>query len=205
MSSTTYQSKQRRSYHQSARAAATEATRERIVDASFELFLERSYDEVGLRDVAFGAGVALQTVVNHFGTKDAVFLAAVERYSERIRSLRDQVAPDEVAHAAEILAEDYEHHGDANIRALAVEHRFPAIADGLADGRRYHREWVERSFPGALVGLSGAERTRRLMALSAATDVTTWKYLRRDHGLSRARTAAVMQELIEALYPKRRS
>jgi hypothetical protein len=43
------------------------------------------------------------------------------------------------------------------------------------------------------------------MALSAATDVTTWKYLRRDHGLSRARTAAVLQELIEALYPDRRS
>jgi AcrR family transcriptional regulator len=194
-----------RVYRQSARAAAAEATRERIVEAAFDLFLERWYDEVSLRDVASTAGVALQTVVNHFGTKDAVFLTAIERYSDSINALRDQVAPDDVAHAAEILAKDYERHGDANIRALTVEHRFPAIANGLADGRRYHRKWVEHTFPGALAGLSGAARTQRLMALSAATDVTTWKYLRRDHGLSQARTAAVLRELIEALYPDRRS
>jgi AcrR family transcriptional regulator len=194
-----------RVYRQSARAAAAEATRERIVEAAFDLFLERWYDEVSLRDVASTAGVALQTVVNHFGTKDAVFLAAIERYSERIGKLRDTVEPDDAPHAASVLAEDYERHGDANIRALFVEHRFPLVAEGLGQGRRYHREWVERTFAGALAGLSGAARTERLMALSAATDVTTWKYLRRDHGLSQARTAAVLQELIEALYPDRRS
>jgi AcrR family transcriptional regulator len=194
-----------RTYHQSARAAATEATRERIVYAAFELFLASWFDEVSLRDVASRAGVALQTVVNHFGTKDALFLAAMQRYSESIGALRETVAPDDAAHAAALLAKDYERHGDANVRALAVEHRFPAIARGLDDGRRFHREWVERTFPGALTGLSGAARTRRLMALCAATDVTTWNYLRRDHGLSQARTAAVLQELIEALYPTRRS
>jgi hypothetical protein len=73
---------------------------------------------------------------------------------------------------------------------------------GLSEGRRYHRKWVERTFPGALAGLRGAGRTRRLMALCAVSDVTTWKYLRRDHGLSQARTAAVLQEMIEALYPE---
>lgn len=194
-----------RVYRQSARAAASEATRERIVDAAFELFLARWYDEVSLRDVASTAGVALQTVVNHFGTKDAVFLAAIERYSESIGKLRDTVTPDDVRHAASVLAADYERHGDANIRALFVEHRFPLVAEGLDQGRRYHREWVERNFPGALAGLGRAERTRRLMALCAVTDVTTWKYLRRDHGLSQARTAAVLHEMIEALYPERRS
>jgi AcrR family transcriptional regulator len=194
-----------RVYRQSARATAAEATRERIIDAAFELFLARWYDEVSLRDVASTAGVALQTVVNHFGTKDAVFLAAIERYSERIGELRETVKPDDVPRAASVLAADYERHGDANIRALFVEHRFPLVAEGLDQGRRYHREWVERTFPGALAGLAGAGRARRLMALSAVTDVTTWKYLRRDHGLSQARTAAVLQEMIEALYPERRS
>ena len=194
-----------RVYRQSARAAAAEATRERILDTAFKLFLARWFDEVSLRDVASGAGVALQTVVNHFGTKDGLLLAAIERYGDSIRALRDQVAPDDVPHAAEILATDYERHGDANIRALFVEHRYPAIAEGLAEGRRSHREWVERTFLGALAGLRGVERTRRLMALCAASDVTTWKYLRRDHGLGQARTAAVLQEMIEALYPERRS
>ena len=194
-----------RVYRQSARATAAEATRERIIAAAFELFLARWYDEVSLRDVASTAGVALQTVVNHFGTKDAVFLAAIERYSERIGELRDTVKPDDVPRAASVLTADYERHGDANIRALFVEHRFPLVAEGLEQGRRYHREWVERTFPGALAGLAGAGRERRLMALCAVTDVTTWKYLRRDHALSQARTAAVLQEMIEVLYPERRS
>ena len=194
-----------RVYRQSARAAAAEATRERILDAALELFLVRWFDEVSLRDVASQAGVALQTVVNHFGTKDALFLAAVERYSQSIQDIRNSAAADDVGGAARVLAADYERHGDANIRALFLEHRFPALASALAEGRRWHHEWVERTFPGALAGLSGAARTQRLMALSAATDVTTWKYLRRDHGLSQARTAAVLQELIEALYPDRRS
>jgi AcrR family transcriptional regulator len=194
-----------RVYRQNARAAAAEATRDRIVDAAFELFLARWYDEVSLRDVASTAGVALQTVVNHFGTKDAVFLAAVERYSESIDELRDTVKPDDVPHAAAVLAADYERHGDANIRALFVEHRFPLLAEGLDQGRRSHRDWVAKTFPGALAGSRGAARTRRLMALCAVTDVTTWKYLRRDHGLSQSRTAAVLHEMIEALYPERRS
>ena len=194
-----------RVYRQSARAAASEATRERILDAALELFLVSWFDDVSLRDIAAEAGVALQTVVNHFGTKDALFVAGVERYSRSIRDIRDAAAPDDVAGAARLLAADYERHGDANFRTLFLEHRIPALVSARDEGRRTHHEWVERTFPGALAGLCGAARTRRLMALSAATDVTTWKYLRRDHGLSQARTAAVLQELIEALYPERRS
>lgn len=194
-----------RTYRQTTRAAAAEATRSRIVDAAFRLFLERSFDEVTLREIASEAGVALQTVMNHFGRKDALFVATTERYSESIREVRRGVASDDVHAAAEALAADYERHGDANVRALAVEHRFPAAARGLAIGRRYHRDWVRQTFPGALAGLEGAERQRRLLALCAVTDVTTWKYLRRDHGLSQARTAAALEEMIEALYSYRRS
>jgi AcrR family transcriptional regulator len=194
-----------RTYRQTTRAEAAEATRRRILDAAYELFLDNWFDEVGLRDVASEAGVALQTVVNHFGTKDGLFLAVVERFSASIEEMRHGVEPDDVRHAAEVLAADYERHGDANVRALAVEHRFPAIARGLAEGRALHRDWVRQTFPGALAALGGAERQRRLFALCAVSDVTTWKYLRRDHGLSQARTAAVIEEMIEALYPDRRS
>ena len=194
-----------RQYRQTARAAAAEATRKGIVDAAIELFLEHWFDEVTLRDVAARAGVALQTVVNHFGTKDELFLGAIARFTETVEEVRYRAEPDDVRHAAEVLVLDYERTGDANVRALFVEDRMPAIARGLAEGRTVHRAWVERTFPGALAGVDGAERERRLLALCAVTDVTTWKYLRRDHGLSRTRTAAVLQEMIEAHYPPRRS
>jgi AcrR family transcriptional regulator len=190
-----------RSYRQTARAAAADATRLRIVDAAIELFLERQFDDVTLRDVAAGAGVALQTVVNHFGSKDGLFLGTLERFRETVEETRSRAEPDDVRGAVAVLVSDYERIGDANFRALSVEDRIPAIAQALAEARRYHRGWVERTFPGALRGLSGAARERRLLAMCAALDVTTWKLLRRDHGLGRARATAVMQEMIEALYP----
>jgi AcrR family transcriptional regulator len=193
-----------RAYTQTARAAATDATRARIVEAAMELFLERWFDDVTLRDVAAAAGVALQTVVNHFGSKDGLFLACIDRFRESIEVTRNRAEPDDVPGAVAVLVSDYEHMGDANVRALAVEDRIPAIAQALEQGRGFHREWVERTFPGALAGLGRADRERRLLALCAALDVTTWKLLRRDQRLSRARTAAVMQEMTAALYPDRR-
>jgi AcrR family transcriptional regulator len=193
-----------RPYTQTARAAATDATRDRIVEAAMELFLERWFDDVTLRDVAAAAGVALQTVVNHFGSKDGLFLACIDRFRENIEETRNRAEPDDVHGAVAVLVSDYEHMGDANVRALSVEDRIPAIAKALAEGRSFHRAWVERTFPGALAGLGRADRDRRLLALCAALDVMTWKLLRRDQGLSRARTAAVMQEMTAALYPNGR-
>ena len=45
------------------------------------------------------------------------------------------------------------------------------------------------------------DRERLLHALHAATDVYTWKLLRRDIGLSRAETAATMTMLVEGVLP----
>jgi hypothetical protein len=45
-------------------------------------------------------------------------------------------------------------------------------------------------------------RERRVTQLVVATDVFTWKLLRRDTGLGRRQTAVAMRELVEALYPR---
>ncbi|HEV3375653.1 MAG TPA: TetR/AcrR family transcriptional regulator, partial [Thermoleophilaceae bacterium] len=187
-----------------SRRASGAPPRRRVVDAALDLFLERWFDDVTLRDVATAAGVALQTVVNHFGSKEGLFVAALERFAETVEQVRYSAVPDDVPGAARVLVKDYERAGDANVRALLVEDRIPAVAQGLAHGWRVHRDWVGRTFPGALSGLTGAARERRLLALCAATDVTTWKYLRRDKGLSRARTAVVLQEMIRSPLPTRK-
>jgi AcrR family transcriptional regulator len=189
-----------RPYRQTARAAAAQATRERIIDAAYELFVERWYDEVTLREVAARADVALQTVVNHFGTKDGVFEAAIPVYEQKIRARRS-VAPDDIDAAITALVGDYEEMGDANIRALALEHRHPTLAEGLSRGRRAHREWVEQTFPALVGGRRGADRQRRIAQLAVATDVETWKLLRRDHGLSRRQTETAIKELIQGMEP----
>src|SRR4051812_28454093 len=132
-----------RQYRMEARATAAEATRERILDVAYTQFTQRWYDEVTLRDLAKEAGVALQTVVNHFGTKENLFFAVTERFSASIAETRGGVAADGIPGAAAALVEDYEETGDTNLRALALEDRVPALAEVLAIGRRIHREWVE--------------------------------------------------------------
>jgi AcrR family transcriptional regulator len=183
-----------------ARAAAAEATRERIVDAAYEQFLGRWYDEVTLRDLARRAGVALQTVVNHFGTKENVFIAVSERFSARVAELRGEVRPDDLKGAAAALVGDYEVTGDAGLRAIALEERVPVVAEALAGGRRNHRDWAERTFPGLLSGLRGARRRRCLAELLSVTDILTWKMLRRDQGLGRAQTEEAIREMLEAVH-----
>jgi AcrR family transcriptional regulator len=182
------------------RAAAMEATRERILNAACEAFLTSWYDDVTLREVAAAADVALQTVVNHFGTKEALYGAAVERISDAIEARRYSVEPGDVEGAVAALIDDYDRTGDFTLRSLAEEGRLPVVGPGLARGRRGHQDWVAHVFPRALTGLRGAVRQRRLAQLVAVTDVYTWKLLRRDKGLSRDQTVLAVRELVEALH-----
>src|SRR5436305_15313953 len=66
----------KRSYRMVARAEAAAATRERLLAAAWGQFAEHSFEAVRLADVAREAGVSGQTLHNHFGTKDALFVAA---------------------------------------------------------------------------------------------------------------------------------
>ena len=181
------------------RAAAAEATRDRILDAACDAFLVSWYDEVTLRDVAAAADVALQTVINHFGTKELLYGAAVERIGKAIQSRRYDVEPGDIEGAVAVAIDDYDRTGDFMLRMLAEEGRLEVVGPGLARGRRGHQDWVKHVFPAALASLRGAARRRRLAQLIALTDVYTWKLLRRDRGLSRDQTVLAVRELVEAL------
>lgn len=184
----------------SSRAAALEVTRERILQAACDAFMRGWYDDVTLREIAADAGVALQTVVNHFGNKEGLFGVAAERISQTIATLRGTVEVGDVEGAATTLVDDYEQTGDFTLRALAIEERVPVVRPVLAGGRRGHQEWVEHVFVAALGGLRGAARKRRVAQLVVATDVFTWKLLRRDKALSRDQTITAIRELVEALH-----
>lgn len=163
-------------------------------------FTSQWYDEVTLRGVAAEAGVALQTVTNHFATKEALFGEALAEWGDRIGSVRFAVEPGDVAAALHVLVQDYEQTGDASLRMLALEDRVPVVAGPLARGREGHEQWVDHVFGDALRGLRGAARTRRRAQLVVATDVYTWRILRRDKGFSQQETTRAMTELVLALH-----
>ena len=184
---------QKKPYSMELRAAAAEATHERILIAAGDAFLERWYDDVTLAEVARRAGVSGQTVLNHFGGKEQLFAAANERLEQELVTRRYSAEPGDAAGAVKALMDDYEVTGDSVIRLLALEEKVPSLQPMLAKGREGHRRWVETMF-----------RAPKLVAeLVVATDVYTWKLLRRDQGLSRDETAAAILRIVEALLKRR--
>jgi TetR/AcrR family transcriptional regulator, mexJK operon transcriptional repressor len=57
------------------RSAAKHAA---ILDAAVKVFLQEGYGHAGIDKIAAAAGVAKQTVYDHFGNKEQLFLAAVD-------------------------------------------------------------------------------------------------------------------------------
>lgn len=59
--------------------AAVAPTRERILDVALSSFAARGYEAVSLDAVAAGLGVRKQTILYHFGSKDALLDAVIDR------------------------------------------------------------------------------------------------------------------------------
>ena len=183
-----------RTYTMSARAGTVAATRERIARQAMALFLEHAYEDVTLAAIAKAAGVSHQTVLNHFESKDGVVLAVAELLAAETRSARYDAEPGDVAGAVRALVGDYERIGDANFRWAASE-RLQNLAELLDEARRSHQEWLVAMF-GDRLPADAAARRRSVHALHAATDVYSWKLLRRDLGLSRSETEKTMAGLV---------
>ena len=194
--------KSSRSYTMRVRAESTANTRERILNAVIGLSEERLSVEIVLADVAARAGVSVQTVLRHFGGKDMLFEQAQARHLEQVRAERATPVGD-VAAAVRTIVTFYDRTGDWSVRLQAVEHRDERSRDTVADGRRLHRAWVEEVFAPQLAACAAcatrADREELVDLLVIATDVLTWKILRRDAGLDHESTCGRMLRLVKAV------
>lgn len=184
----------KRAYSMGVRAERAAATRQRILDAARELFVDRSTDFT-LEQIATMAGVSVQTVLRAFGNRETLILEAIGT----VRSSREPVVlatpPRSIAEAVTQLFDDYEEIGDRVIRMLAEEHRVSGFAEVAAEGRAMHRQWVEAAFAGQLAAHSRRTRATIVVGLVAATDVYVWKLLRRDLGLDRRAAEQIVVRL----------
>src|SRR4029078_3605251 len=55
------------------------ATKDRMLDAAEELFMEHDFEATGLRQITAAAGVNLAAVHYHFGSKEELFQAVLKR------------------------------------------------------------------------------------------------------------------------------
>jgi AcrR family transcriptional regulator len=187
-----------RVYRMSARAAATEATGERILQAAADAFGAASYDQVSLEAIAAEAMVAVRTVVRRFGSKEQLFAEVARRRGALIRAARNEAVAGDAVGAIGILVSSYEQWGESTLNFLAQEKRTGPIGELVRPAREFHHAWVDRIF-GPLLGPDAEAAVGRLAALKAATDIYTWKVLRRDLGLSRPQVEATMLDLVERI------
>jgi AcrR family transcriptional regulator len=184
-----------------ARADQVRETERRIVAAMRELAFGRGlyFDEITLREVAAIAGVTEQTVIRRFTSKEGLLEALIDELSPEIDSGRATVPVGDVEAAVRMVVSEYEVIGDGTLRALDQEARVAPVARALAVGRASHRRWCARTFAPYLPGPRQRGYARRLTLFVTATDVYTWKLLRRDAGLSRSQAELGMRELVRAL------
>ncbi|MBZ0254220.1 MAG: TetR/AcrR family transcriptional regulator, partial [Candidatus Methylomirabilis sp.] len=75
--------------------AAGERRREEILAAAARVFADRGFPGTDVGEIAEGAGVAKGTVYRYFESKQALFLAAVDRGLRLLRAELDAIAGDE--------------------------------------------------------------------------------------------------------------
>ncbi|MDF0532489.1 helix-turn-helix domain containing protein [Tsukamurella sp. 8F] len=180
----------RRAYRQGARAEASERTRLAILDAGRELAGEKFLAAITLADVADRAGVTVQTVLRKFGGRDRLIAEAVEHFQPMVAAER-RVPAGDVDAAVRAVVAHYEIYGDVMMLVLGQESVDSQARHIAAVGRDLHYRWVAESF-----GVEPREPRHRL--LTVATDLYTWKLLRRDRGLSEVETAWHMRLLCRA-------
>jgi AcrR family transcriptional regulator len=188
---------QARPYRQTARAESTAATGRRIVNAFLKRLQEQWYDEIKLEQVAEDAGVTVQTVVRRFGGKAGLLAEAIRVMVRRAKERR-ATPPGDPERLIRNLVADYEQTGDTIIRLLALEQRHAVLQEHLTHARCRHRDWIARAFADDLELLEARPRQSALDALVIATDVYTWKLLRRDMGRGVAETRDTIAGMIRS-------
>lgn len=192
----------RHSYTMGARAEAVAETRDRIARAMLKLALAQPFEDITLVAIAHAAGVSHQTVLNHFESKEGVAVAAAQVLAQDTGAARAKAKPVDLADAIAVLVGEYERIGDANVRWAMSSERLGSLAALLDEARVGHQAWLMRMFGEMLPRARQAQR-RAILALHAATDVYTWKLLRRDLRLTRQETEAVITELVKGIVTPR--
>ncbi len=185
----------KRSYDMSRRSISAEQTTENIVDAAEKLMATSAMADITLAAIASHAGVTVQTVLRHMGSREGCLEAVGRRVETRVQGQRGHTPPGDATAAVAELVDHYEAEGVLVLNLLGQEQSAPeAAARAVADGRAFHRAWVVRCF-GPLMPNT---RQANVDAVVAATDIYIWKLIRLDLGRSRAATEAIINRLVKA-------
>lgn len=168
------------------------SNRDAVLDALVALFREGHYQPT-TAEIAARAGLSLRSLFRYFEDVDDLHRAAIEQQLEAARPLvRLRVSPgDPLPVRIRALVASrvrlYETIAPAARAARVCATRHPVVRRQLRDSRAFLRRQVERLFAG------DDKAAAVLPAVDALCSFESYELMRHDRGLSRARTAAVLE------------
>ncbi|MEV4106256.1 TetR/AcrR family transcriptional regulator [Nonomuraea sp. NPDC049695] len=115
-------------------------TRQALADAALRLFLERGYDNVGVKDVADAADVAVTTLFKHFPSKEALFFDLdADHEAALVAAVRDRAPGRSIPAALREHILEWTGKVDEDERAAAITR----LVEGTPALREYARRmWL---------------------------------------------------------------
>lgn len=176
--------------------------RDRLVDAAFDLFDERGYEQTTADDIADRAGVGRTTLFRHYRSKEDVIFPDHDRLiatvKDRLATSTADTAIVAVTEAVRLVLLRYVEEGDRARRRYALTSRIATLRDReIASVARYQR--LFREFIAEWMGPSpGAALRAELMAAAvvSAHNHVLRRWLRRDTTEPVAELDAAMAQVV---------
>jgi AcrR family transcriptional regulator len=151
-------------------------TSRRLLDAAAEVFARRGFHAATVDDVAEAAGHTKGAVYAHFASKDALFLALLDRHLDdqlaQVDRLVGERSPDELQSGLqEAAARAMTNGGGSPLGPLMLEFWLYAARDARA--RDALAERYQRMRERLAATIAARDTARGLAAARAATDVAT--------------------------------
>ena len=136
--------------------------REQILDTAAQLFIQHGYYGLSMRQIAEAVGVTKAALYYHFKDKEALFLAILESYLEKIEALIVEVelessaCPDRIHLLVErILNQPVDQR--AVIRLASQEMAHLSATARQSFGEVYHQRFIGRIEAMLMAGISAGE------------------------------------------------
>jgi AcrR family transcriptional regulator len=145
------------------------ATRQAMLVAARQRFLDESYDNVGLREIAADVGVDVSLVNRYFGSKEGLFKEVLRSGKKKLDG--DLTAAQLPAYLAGIIADQDCSEGDEHIERLLIILRSASSPRATEIVREAMREDVLEPFARLLGGEDAEMRASLCMALLMGTTI----------------------------------